>query len=65
MTIPIGKLSLYTLFGGIHPSRTLPVFLDVGTNNLEYLNDPHYMDGDMSASQVRPMMISWTFLLRL
>ena len=43
MTIPIGKLSLYTLFGGIHPSRTLPVFLDVGTNNLEYLNDPHYM----------------------
>ncbi len=43
MAIPIGKLSLYTLFGGIHPARTLPVFLDVGTNNLEHLNDPHYM----------------------
>ncbi len=43
MTIPIGKLSLYTIFGGIHPSRTLPVFLDVGTNNLEYLNDSRYM----------------------
>ncbi len=43
MAIPIGKLSLYSLFGGIHPARTLPVFLDVGTNNIEYLNHPHYM----------------------
>lgn len=43
MAIPIGKLSLYTLFGGIHPSRTLPIFLDVGTNHLEYLNDSNYM----------------------
>jgi malate dehydrogenase (oxaloacetate-decarboxylating) len=41
--IPIGKLSLYSLIGGIHTERTLPIILDVGTNNAERLNDPEYL----------------------
>ncbi|KXI24402.1 hypothetical protein AS132_01970 [Photobacterium sanguinicancri] len=62
MGISIGKLSLYTAVGGIPPERTLPVCIDVGTNNARLKQDPQYL-GDKEDRLM--MRLSITILMKL
>ncbi len=43
LAIPIGKLALYTVGGGVSPFHTLPVALDVGTDRQDLIDDPFYL----------------------
>ncbi|MGO4957091.1 NAD-dependent malic enzyme [Luteococcus sp. Sow4_B9] len=43
VAIAVGKLGVYTAAAGIHPSRAIPVVLDVGTDNIDLLNDESYL----------------------
>ena len=43
MAIPIGKMALYTVAGGVSPFHTMPVALDVGTERMDLINDPNYL----------------------
>ncbi|MGD0332297.1 MAG: NAD-dependent malic enzyme [Xanthobacteraceae bacterium] len=74
MGIPIGKLSLYTACAGLHPATTLPILLDVGTDNQELLADPLYIGwrhervrgaayDDFVASFVDAVRVRWPHVL--
>lgn len=43
LAIPIGKMAIYTVGGGVSPFHTMPVALDVGTDRMDLINDPNYL----------------------
>ena len=60
MGISIGKLALYVAAAGIHPTQTLPVSLNVGTDNEALLADDLYLAGAIRVCAARNTTRSWT-----
>lgn len=61
MGIPIGKLSLYVAAAGLHPARTLPITIDMGTNNEAFLNDRLYTGARTPRLNDKVACPSWAY----